>query len=35
MKMSKNVSVFVFSANGSKKLVIVWAKYLSAPERSY
>ena len=25
----------MFSANGSKKLVAVWAKYLSASERSY
>ena len=28
-------SVFVFSANDSKKLVTVWAKYLSVPKRSY
>ena len=35
IKMPKNGSFFLFSANESKKLVTVWAKYLSAPERSY
>ena len=31
----KNGSFFVFSADGSKKLVTVWVNYLSAHERSY
>ena len=31
----KNGSFFKFSADDSKRLVTVWAKYLSAPERSY
>ena len=31
----KNSSFFLFSANDSKKLVTVWAKYLSAPARSH
>ena len=35
IKMSKMAHFFVFSADGSKKPVTVWAKYLSAPERSY
>ena len=30
-----NGSFFVLSADSSKQLVIVWGKYLSAPERSY
>ena len=33
--LSKSSSLFVFSANDSKKSVPVRAKYLSAPERSY
>ena len=35
IKMSKMAHFSVFSADDSKKLVRVWAKYLSAPERSY
>ena len=35
IKISKNCSFFVFSADGSKKLVIVCAKYLSLPKRSW
>ena len=36
IKMSKNGSLFGFSADDSKKLVItVWEKYLSASERSH
>ena len=31
----KNVSYFVFSADGSKQLVTVWAKFLNPPKRSY
>ena len=34
IKMSR-IDNSVFSANDSKKLVAVWAKYLSATERSY
>ena len=34
-KMSNIVSFFVFSVDDSNKLVIVWAKYLSEPERYY
>ena len=30
----KNVSLFVFPADGSKSLVTVWSKHLSASERS-
>ena len=32
---AKMAHFFVFSADTSKKLVTVWAKYLNAPERSY
>ena len=32
IKMS---NFFIFSSDNSKKLVIVWAKYLNAPERFY
>ena len=35
IKMSKYGSFFVFSADDSKKIVLVWANYLNAPERSY
>ena len=35
IKISQMVHFFVFSADGSKTLVTVWAKYLRAPERSY
>ena len=35
MKMSQLAHFFVFSADGSKKPVIVWAKYLSASKRSH
>ena len=35
MKMSQVAHFFVFSADGSKKPVTVWAKYLSASERSH
>ena len=35
IKMSKMSRFFVFSAKYSKKSVPVWAKYLSASERSY
>ena len=34
IKMTKNDSFLVFPADESKELVTVWAKYLSAPERS-
>ena len=34
IKMSR-IDNSVFSANDSKKLVAVWAKYLSATERYY
>ena len=27
--------IFVFTADGSKKLVTIWAKYLNASERSH
>ena len=35
LKCQKWLIFFVFSADDSKKLVTVWAKYLSAPEQSY
>ena len=35
IKMSKRAHFFVFSANNSKKPVIVWPKYLSASKRSH
>ena len=35
MKMSQVAHFFVFSADDSKKPVTVWAKYLSASERSH
>ena len=34
-KMSEIANFFVFSADNSKKLVTIWAIYLSAPERSH
>ena len=34
IKMSKMGHIFVFSAHDSKKSVIIWAKNLSASERS-
>ena len=33
--MSKMAHVFVYSADESKMLVTVWAKYLSISKRSY
>ena len=33
--MSKMTHVFVYSADESKMLVTVWAKYLSISKRSY
>ena len=33
IKMSKMAHFFVFSADGRKKSVPVWAKFLSASER--
>ena len=35
IKISKNVSFFVFFADDNKTLVTVYAKHLSAPERSF
>ena len=35
IKMSKLAYLFVFSADGSKKSVTIWAKYLTGFERSY
>ena len=35
IKMSELAHFFVFFADGSKKAVLVWEKYLSASERSY
>ena len=35
IKMSKMAHVFVYSADESKMLVTVWAKYLSISKRSY
>ena len=35
MKMLKNGSFLVFSADDSKKLSTVWAKYLSVSEKYY
>ena len=34
IKILKMAYFFVFSADESKKLVKVWAKYLNVPERS-
>ena len=34
-KMSKMAHFFVFSADGSKKLGIVWEKYLNTTKKSY
>ena len=35
IKMSQMAHCFVFSANGSKKIVRIRTKYLSAPKRTY
>ena len=34
-KMSQMTHFFLFFTDNSKKIVTVWARYLSAPERSY
>ena len=34
-KMSQMTHSFLFFTDNSKKIVTVWARYLSAPERSY
>ena len=35
IRMSKNCSFYVFSADDSKKLITAWERYLIAPKRSY